>query len=745
MNSIVTFDQDAEQIDVLNAEAQMLFGYSTEAVQGRSLTLLFPNWDKTDDPKLGQHADGHRFPCQVEVLRGAQMGVITCQPRLSEAAGPVHDVTLLQRFIEDAPTAIAMFDRQMRYLQVTRRWLSEFHLQRQSLQGRSHYETFPLFEQDPEASQRWQRRQQSCLAGNIETGDDEPVRHADGSLDWYRWEMRPWKTETGEIGGILLWTDNITHTKTVRDELYEAKEAAEAANRSKSTFLANMSHELRTPLNAIIGYSEMLSEEAQEDGYEEIASDLSKIRGAGKHLLSLINDILDISKIEAGRMDLYIEAFDLNTLMLEIEATATPLIEEKNNRLILKGDAELGNMYADLTKVRQVLFNLISNAAKFTQEGEITFAVRREQVGDRPWIAFEVRDTGIGMTAEQLENVFTAFSQADASTTRKYGGTGLGLAIARHFCQMMGGDLQASSEPNVGSSFIVNLPAEPIDIIDDPMEEGKKRQDGDQSTGVILVIDDDPDTLDLISRRLTKDGFYVETANNGEEGLAKARQLHPDAIILDILMEGMSGWNVLSELKADKTLVDVPTIVATILDDRNIGFTLGASDYLVKPVDNQQLTRLLEKYQRRSGSQNPPRRDRILVVEDDDMTREMMRRTLEKSGCNVVEANNGRAALDAVAAEVPQLVLLDLMMPEMDGFSFLAKFRENPQWRTVPVVVVTAMELTASDRQRLDGCVVHILEKGTATREELLHEVRERLFASLNLSSTESSGKWENE
>ena len=230
------------------------------------------------------------------------------------------------------------------------------------------------------------------------------------------------------------------------------------------------------PLNAIIGYSEMLSEEAQDDGYEEIASDLEKIRGAGKHLLSLINDILDISKIEAGRMDLYIEAFDLNALMLEIEATATPLIEEKANTLILKGDPTLGNMYADLTKVRQVLFNLISNAAKFTQQGEITFEIRREVQDERSWIIFEVSDTGIGMTAEQLANIFTAFSQADASTTRKYGGTGLGLAIARHFCQMMGGDLQATSEPEVGSRFAVRLPAEPIDILEESFEHGMSQE-----------------------------------------------------------------------------------------------------------------------------------------------------------------------------------------------------------------------------------------------------------------------------
>ncbi|MCH8507050.1 MAG: response regulator [Ectothiorhodospiraceae bacterium] len=744
MNSIVTFYGKGEQIDVLNGEAQMLFGYASKALQGQPLSRLFPDWGRGPLPQRGRRADGTVFPCQLEVLEGEVISVLTCQP-LEADLGSTDELMLLEQFVADAPTAIAMFDRQMNYLRVTRRWRSEFQLQNQDLKGRSYYQVFPPFGQDPEAIGRWQRRQQSCLSGNIETGDDEPMHHREGSLEWYRWEMRPWKTKADEIGGVLLWMGNITHTKTVRDELYEAKEAAEAANRSKSTFLANMSHELRTPLNAIIGYSEMLSEEAQDDGYEEIASDLEKIRGAGKHLLSLINDILDISKIEAGRMDLYIEAFDLNTLMLEIEATTTPLIEEKENSFILKGDPNLGNMYADLTKVRQVLFNLISNAAKFTQQGEITFAIRREVRNERPWITFEVSDTGIGMTSDQLDNIFTAFSQADASTTRKYGGTGLGLAIARHFCQMMGGDLQATSEPEVGSSFTVHLPAEPIDILDEPLDDGTSQGISSESTGVILVIDDDPDTLDLISRRLTKDGFYVQTATNGEVGLAKARQLHPDAIILDILMEGMSGWNVLSELKADPTLVDIPTIVATILDDRNIGFTLGASDYLVKPVDNQQLTRLLAKYQGKLDGQASPQRRRILVVEDDDMSREMMRRTLEKFGCNVVEANNGRAALDAVAAEVPHLVLLDLMMPEMDGFGFLAEFRDNPQWRSVPVVVVTAMELNASDRQRLDGCVVQILEKGTATREELLYEVRERLFASLNLSPTESSGKWENE
>lgn len=722
----------------------MLFGYASKALQGEPLSRLFPDWGQGPLPQWGRRADGTPFPCQLEVLEGEVISVLTCRP-LDADLGSTDELMLLEQFVADAPTAIAMFDRQMNYLRVTRRWRSEFQLQNQQLKGRSHYQVFPPFEQDPQAISRWQRRQQSCLAGNIETGDDEPVRHGERNLEWYRWEMRPWKTEANEIGGVLLWMGNITHTKTVRDELYESKEAAEAANRSKSTFLANMSHELRTPLNAIIGYSEMLSEEAQDDGYKEIASDLEKIRGAGKHLLSLINDILDISKIEAGRMDLYIEAFDLNTLMLEIEATTTPLIEEKENRFSLRGEPNLGNMYADLTKVRQVLFNLISNAAKFTQQGEITFAIRREVRNERPWITFEVSDTGIGMTSEQLDNIFTAFSQADASTTRKYGGTGLGLAIARHFCQMMGGDLQATSEPDVGSTFTVHLPAEPIDILDEPVDDGTSQKTPSESTGVILVIDDDPDTLDLISRRLIKDGFEVETATNGEAGLVKARQLYPDAIILDILMEGMSGWNVLSELKADPTLVDIPTIVATILDDRNIGFTLGASDYLVKPVDNQQLSRLLAKYQGKLDGQASPQRRRILVVEDDDMSREMMRRTLEKFGCNVVEANNGRAALDAVAAEVPHLVLLDLMMPEMDGFGFLAEFRDNPQWRSVPVVVVTAMELNASDRQRLDGCVVQILEKGTATREELLYEVRERLFASLNLSPTESSGKWENE
>ncbi|PPT05718.1 Circadian input kinase A [Geitlerinema sp. FC II] len=734
MICIVTFCNDSGRIESANADAKALFGYDGRDIRHDSIETLFPHWptDTTcfDSPidLEGQRADGSVVPCRVEILRSHTTSTAICQP-LRE------NFDVRERFVQYAPTAVAMFDRQMNYLLASQQWASEYGIDLDDLPGRSHYDVFPLFQTDPESRDRWQRRQNACLSGRVERGDDEPFPQADGNLAWYQWEMRPWRTATGAIGGAILWTNNITQTKQIQDELYCAKEAAEAANRSKSTFLANMSHELRTPLNAIIGYSEMLGEDAQDEGYDDIAADLNKIRAAGQHLLSLINDILDISKIEAGRMDLYIESFDISSLLAEVQATTVPAIENNNNQFQLSGEGDLGAMCADLTKVRQILINLLSNAAKFTHDGTVTLsAYRNTDSNGRGWVVFEVADTGIGMNDEQIENVFTAFSQADASTTRKYGGTGLGLAITRHFCQMMGGDVTADSTPERGSTFTVYLPAEPLDSIDEPTSDPSATATPTpiaQPSGLVLAIDDDPNTLDLISRRLSKEGFHVETASSGVEGLKRARELKPDAIVLDVLMEDMSGWAVLAALKADTELADIPAIVATIVDEKNLGFTLGASDYLLKPLDNQRLARLLDKYRQRRILGSIPGENRILVVEDDEMTREMMRRTLEKFGWNVVEACDGRAALDAVAAEPPNLILLDLMMPNMDGFQFLTEFRRTGNWRSIPVVVVTAMELTAADYQRLDGSVAHILEKGASTRDELLHEVRDRLFASL--------------
>ncbi len=501
-------------------------------------------------------------------------------------------------------------------------------------------------------------------------------------------------------------------------ELLDARRTAEMASQSKSMFLANMSHELRTPLNAIIGYSEILQEEAEGDGKDGYVQDLEKIRSAGKHLLSLINDVLDLSKIEAGKMDLFLEDFDVKEMITEVSSTVQPLVDKNGNKLKVEVAKELGSMRADVTKVRQVLLNLLSNASKFTDHGEIRLSGRRE--GSE--IVLEVSDSGIGLTPEQAGKLFEAFAQAEVSTSKRYGGTGLGLAISRQFCRMMGGDISVASEPGKGSTFSIRLP----DCVPEPTDKtiGPVFAEGDGP--LILVIDDDPAASELVRRHLTKAGYRALAAGDGVTGLRLARELKPAAIMLDVVMPQMDGWTVLSALKADPELAGIPVIMATILDEKPLGLALGASDYLTKPVDRARLTKVVAKFAGRKGA-------KILIVEDDEAARRSMRRILEKEEWTAIEATNGREGLDRIAEEIPSLVLLDLMMPGVDGFAFLAELREKPEWRSIPVIIVTALELTSDDRKRLNGGVQQILQKGNYSPEGLVEELR-LMLAHENLS-----------
>jgi GAF domain-containing protein/DNA-binding response OmpR family regulator len=497
----------------------------------------------------------------------------------------------------------------------------------------------------------------------------------------------------------------------------------EIAGQHKTTFLANMSHELRTPLNAIIGYSEMLQEDAVDEGAENLVPDLKRVNAAGKHLLELINSILDLSKIEAGKMELQLEEFSVASMVEDIRAVIQPLAEKNGNRLEVDCEAATGTMHADLTKVRQVLFNLLSNACKFTERGTVSLKVEREEAGEEGWFTFSVRDTGIGLTPEQVARLFQEFSQAEADTARKYGGTGLGLALSRRLCRLMGGDITVTSELGRGSTFVARLPAN-LEGIRDIASEAPG------TAGTVLVIDDEAVVRELMHRFLSKEDFRVLTAVTGEEGLRLAREQRPDAITLDVMMPGMDGWTVLSTLMASPDLVDIPVIMLTIVDDKKTGYALGASEYLTKPIDRERLLAVLRRY----------RRDQpVLVVDDDQAVRELLRRILEEQGYAVLEADNGRSALAVMGEHTPGAILLDLMMPEMDGFEFLHALHGRPAWRQLPVAVITAKDLTAEDRERLNGSVIRILQKGAYGEEALLAEVRALVAASIGRRKRKSA------
>ena len=547
--------------------------------------------------------------------------------------------------------------------------------------------------------------------------------------------LRIGEHRTQEGGAVTTWTD-ITSLKQREEELAEtvrqleiARDQAMEASRTKSRFLANISHELRTPLNAIIGLTELLCENAERFGTEKALDPLRRVLRSGRHLLKLINDILDLSKIEAGKLDLVLEEVMIQPMVEEILGTARHLAEQNRNQLFLECSAEIGMVRCDSMRLRQVLLNLLGNACKFTKDGAVHLRVARTRDIGHEWIEFAVSDSGIGMTEEQLARLFQEFAQADASTTRQFGGTGLGLAITRRLCQMMGGDVTATSSLGKGSNFSVRLPADSgvaMPLEEAPTEPTYRRtiDGGGASRDVVLVIDDDPTARELITTHLHEEGYAVQTASCGIDGLKLARDLHPAAITLDILLPDIDGWTVLAALKGDPTLADIPVIIVTIVDEQRRGMTLGAAGFLTKPIDRHRLLGIMTPYR------VTERTSTVLIVDDDEEHRQLVRTILEAQGWVVREAANGRLALDALASALPDIVLLDLMMPEMDGFQVVATLQDNPAWRDVPIVVVTALDLSTEDRRRLSGGVEEILSKHADTSSELIARVGTLIAAS---------------
>jgi signal transduction histidine kinase/DNA-binding response OmpR family regulator/HAMP domain-containing protein len=495
-------------------------------------------------------------------------------------------------------------------------------------------------------------------------------------------------------------------------EIEEKSHQLELASQHKSQFVASMSHELRTPLNAIIGLTEMMVTNAARFGTEKAAEPLKRVHRAGQHLLGLINQVLDLSKIEAGKLELNPESVSLAPLIDEVVGTARQLAQQNKNNLVVEAQEKLGALTVDPMRLRQILLNLLSNACKFTTQGEVKLRVRKVADG-RNWVEFAVADTGIGMTAEQQAKLFEEFTQADSSTARRYGGTGLGLAITRKLARMMGGDVTVASEPGKGSVFAVRLPAGP-----DPVAKAVTNGSRPPSNDCVLVVDDDATARELIAEQLKAEGFSVVTAAGGLEGLKLAKDLRPIAITLDVMMPDLDGWSVLAALRQDADLAEIPVIIITILDEHRRGVALGAAGYLTKPIDRERLHRMVSRFR---ASARPTR---VLLVDDDKDQRERLRGWLEGEQWAVQESGNGREALTRLQADKPDVILLDLMMPEMDGFAVVAALQKEPRWRDIPVIVITARDLDAKDRERLNSGVQSVLVKETFRPADLVERIR---------------------
>lgn len=760
---VALFDRDGKLLawnrqmrDLLNLPEDLLNEHTTQRQIIEFLTrrgdfgpgdyekVLRSRLARIDEPYFGQRTlpDGRVLEIETNPVPGggfvsmytditrrveAQKEIEVARNRLSDAIQSISDGFALW---DSEDRLITFNDRCREFLKLATPIVlgMKFEAFLQEVAKRRARDTSP--DEDTEA---WVARQ---LALHRSGRSDEELQLEDGT--WLRIGSR--RTQDDGVVTTLADISALKHRELELADLVArlevARDQADEASRTKSAFLANMSHELRTPLNAIIGYSEILKEEARDQELDELLPDIERIEAAGRHLLGIINDILDLSKIEAGRMDVYLETFDLAALVREIKAIIRPLVAKNNNKLEVGCPDDIGKFRSDLTKVKQSLLNLLSNSAKFTKDGKITLKIWRTVWPSGSVVSFQVSDTGIGMAPEQMSKLFQTFTQADTTTTKRFGGTGLGLAITKHFCVMLGGDVTVESTLGEGSTFTMTLPdhgaAETLPAVkEEPVQD---RADGALT---VLTVDDDPAALRLLNMALTKEGYNVIEAQTGKQALEQARAHRPAAITLDVLMPHMDGWSVLAALKADPELRDIPVIMITVLKERGLAFSLGASDFMTKPVDRAALKSMLRRYVP-CDTQAP-----VLLVEDDPASREATRRVITRLGLNIEECENGREALSWLERHPsPALILLDLMMPVMDGFEFLKELQKRPELQSIPVVVLTAKQLSSDEIEALTGSTERILAKDATSNVELSAAIRkclEKVRLSCETQTAESS------
>jgi PAS domain S-box-containing protein len=730
---------------ILMANQSMLqiFGYASDEVMGRNVKMLMMDeiarehdhylerivWGR--EPKIigkgsreveGRRKDGSTFPMDLSlsvVGTGKEalfVGIVRDITERVAMQEKTREQAAFQAALLDAvPNPIFVKDQNLRYTAFNRAYEEAFGMRREDYIGKTVLEAEYLHEE----CEGYHQADGELIERGGFTREEYTARFADERDHDVLYWRRTFDLGDGIPGGMMGILIDISDRKEMEREMEIAREQAESANETKSAFLANMSHELRTPMNAIIGYAEMLKEDAEDDENEEIIPDLDHIITAGRHLLQLINDVLDISKIEAGRMDLYLEDFDIATMISDAASTVTTLVEKNNNLLDIQVEENLGSMHADLTKVRQIVFNLVSNAAKFTSDGKVGIEASAVDKGGQAFIRLAVTDTGIGIPEEKLEHIFEEFSQADNSTTRNYGGTGLGLALVRKFARMMGGDIRVESTAGEGSTFILEVPARVV-------EAGKKSapvlkaidaaiEPAAASRGRILVIDDDSTARQLLTRVLEEQGYQVITAESGEQGVALAKSEKPALITCDILMPNVDGWEVLQLLKDDPDTTSIPVVMVSMVDDGKKGAALGAVEHLRKPVDRDRLREIVAKYVKTAG--------KVMVVEDDPATQKTITKALGSMSIEALLADNGQEALDTLAEQWPDLILLDLMMPVMDGYEFLSHFRKLEGSAKTPVIIVTAKDLSIKEREELSSSVTGIFTKEENYVEDLIESI----------------------
>ncbi len=655
---------------------------------------------------------------------GSQVGQFIERRRAEEALKDSE--ALYHSLVESLPLNLLRKDAQGRFTFANQLFCEELGKPLEEIVGKTDFHFFP-----PELAQKYARDDQRVMATRQVFEAIEEHRKPDGAQCYVEVLKAPVYDSKASVMGIQVMFWDVTERELAKQALQSSKEAAESANRAKSEFLANMSHELRTPLNSVIGFANILLKNKPGNLRAEDLSFLERIGVNGKHLLGLINQILDLSKIEARKVELELTLASLPTLVQEIIDQFEGQLRGREIQLVAELPQPMAPLETDAGKLKQVIINLIGNALKFTERGSVTVRIEVAPQSRQPK-RIEVIDTGIGIPPDRLAAVFEAFQQADSSTARKYGGTGLGLTISKALCELMGYQIAVSSEVGKGTTFSVELlaapkpkapPAEaPAMLTGAPsppsLEQPKPLPElAPLKDRLVLVVDDEDDSRILLTNLTEECGYRVITADSGELALRRAREVRPDLILLDLMMPQMDGWQVLTALKADPELQNIPVVVASIVARENRGTLFGAVDVLQKPVVREDLLRVLKACPRA----------KVLVVEDSDLDRCLINECLEGERIELRTAANGREALQLLETFSPDLVLLDLLMPEMDGMSFLDLLRRDPRYENLPVFIVTAKELDPQERQRLGRLAQAVLKKAEDLGTHLSRVLRAQL------------------